>query len=199
MAQPTTLNGTYIDETYQRLVQVEGGIFTDGTGSLISLVPGSVNPTPNYLPFNNAGVFADSYLYQSGSVLKTIIGGEDIGIYLDYTNNSFKLGDPAALEINHSVQVNGSGPYPGITLSNNDFQSVWYVGDNIIKTIIDGGDIGLKLDFSANSYTLGDPAGNNITVSDNGGGDNATLSLLNGVVTFTAIKVPSNLQDKPCD
>jgi len=58
--------------------------------------------------------------------------------------------------------------------------------NGILKSTYTGIDKGLKLDFSANSYTLGDPAGNTITVSDNGGGDNATLSLLNGIVTFNA-------------
>jgi hypothetical protein len=118
-----SLLGSYIDETYQRLVQVSGSSFADGLGNPITIAPGSVNPTPTYLPFNNAGTFADSYLNQSGGILKTT-----------------------------SASV----------------------------------DLGLKLDFAANSFTLGDPAGNIITVSDNGGGDNATLSLLNGNVTFTA-------------
>jgi hypothetical protein len=41
MALPN-LTGQYIQDTYQRLVQTDGSVFTDGTGSLVSLSIGSL-------------------------------------------------------------------------------------------------------------------------------------------------------------
>jgi len=89
-----SLLGSYIDETYQRLVQVSGSSFADGLGNAITLgPPGAVNPTPNYLPFNNAGAFQDSYLNQSGDILKTTSASVDRGLYFNFTNNVYSLGD----------------------------------------------------------------------------------------------------------
>ena len=88
-----SLLGSYIDQTYQRLVQVSGSSFADGLGNPITLAPGSVNPTPTYLPFNNAGTFQDSYLNQSSSILKTTSASIDKGLKLDFNNSIFTLGD----------------------------------------------------------------------------------------------------------
>lgn len=57
---------------------------------------GGVNPTSTVIPFNNAGVFADSYLTNDsvGSVLKTVYSGQDVGMFFDFINYRFTIGDP---------------------------------------------------------------------------------------------------------
>ncbi len=55
---------------------------------------GGTNPTDMFLPYNNAGTFADSYLKQDGDILKSVYGGNDIGINLDFANGTYYFGDP---------------------------------------------------------------------------------------------------------
>jgi hypothetical protein len=193
MAIPS-LTGSYIDETFQRLVQTNNTRteFADGLGNPITLgPPGSVNPTPNYLPFNNAGIFADSYLNQTGSILKTTYNGIDKGLSFNFLDGTYQLGEDVGITILTSSRQINIGDYQE---SNNATYLAINDSTQLIRSVNGGNDKGLKLDFANNSYTLGDPAGNTITVSDNGG-DNASLSLLNGAVTFNAddeININSN-------
>jgi len=84
MAQPTTLAGTYIDETYQRLVQVEGGIFTDGTGSLITF---GTTPTGSLLL--TASVFLNTIEFTKGDNTKFSIT-VDTGSFATTGSNTFR-------------------------------------------------------------------------------------------------------------
>ena len=172
-----SLLGSYIDQTYQRLVQVSGSSFADGLGNPITL-PGSVNPTSTYLPFNNVGTFQDSFLNQpTTGILKTTSASVDIGLYLDFANSRYYLGDPVVnrngtclmvsdsesiiktfsgsadgLELNFQVRTYKIGDFNG-----NNNSTILTIDDanQIIKTTNQGNDIGLKLDFANNVYTFG--------------------------------------------
>lgn len=65
----------------------------------------NVNPTSTFIPYNDAGTFEDSYLINdtASSILKTNYSGTDKGIYLDFANNEYYLGDT-----NYFVKVDTS-------------------------------------------------------------------------------------------
>ena len=118
-----SLLGSYIDQTYQRLVQVSGSSFADGLGNPITLNPGSVNPTPGYLPYNSASLFQDSVLYQSSS---------NIGI--GTTSPVGKL----QVDLNNIDYINTGGAGSHIVLNNpNDT-----AGQSVITSIISGSVVG---------------------------------------------------------
>jgi len=164
-----SLSGSYIDQTYHRLVQVSGSSFADGDGNPITLgPPGAVNPTPTYLPFNSAGTFQDSFLNQSGSILKTISGGIDNGLRSDFANKEYQLGNYNSgnntyIGLYDSYKVAALSALNGIYIGDADSNQhgiVLYIDDTnkVIKTTSAGVDIGLYLDF-ANDYTiLGTPS-----------------------------------------
>jgi len=83
------------------------GNFADATGNITISAGGGTNPTSTYIPYNNAGTFADSYLINdtASSVLKTNYSGTDKGIYLDFASNEYYLGDT-----NYYVKVDTSIP-----------------------------------------------------------------------------------------
>ena len=107
------LTASYIDPLF---ISASAAYYGFGSGSIAS---GSINPTDNYIPFNNGGTFQDSFIYQTGSVLKTTsnIGGvtllqtedylylttedilsltteaSDVGLKLDFNNDIYWLGD----------------------------------------------------------------------------------------------------------
>jgi hypothetical protein len=164
----------------------------NGGGSTLS------GGTNGYIPlWSGSNALTSSYLNQSGSILSTYYNGTNSsGIFLNLSQSDYKFGS----------WNTGSFTYIGVFDQSKqiviDATDLIVIGDNTtsqygtqliindtsqsIKTSLAAIDKGLKLDFAANSYTLGDPAGNTITISDSGGGDNATLSLLDGNVTFTA-------------
>jgi len=113
---------------------------------------------------NNDLTFADL------NVLKTSVGGNDIGLKLDFALNSYILGDVNDVSILVDInprQVN-LGDWNGI---NNG--TSWYLDDitQYIKTSNQGNDIGLKLDFANNFFSIGQYFGNGngclISISDN--------------------------------
>ena len=62
-----SLQNTYIDETYQRLVQVIGNEFADGTGSAITFGPGTLSGgTDRYIPlWSGSSSLSTSSIYQA--------------------------------------------------------------------------------------------------------------------------------------
>lgn len=72
-----------------------------------SIVPGGggTNPTSTYIPYNNAGTFADSFLVNDTDLLKTIYGGNDVGLKLDFVNGDVYLGDPFGVISSNSTSV----------------------------------------------------------------------------------------------
>lgn len=56
---------------------------------------GGTNPTSTFMPFNNAGTFADSFLVNdtTNNVLKSVYSGNDIGLKLDFANSEYIYGN----------------------------------------------------------------------------------------------------------
>ena len=129
-------------------------------------------------------VFADL------NVFKTSVGGNDIGLILDFANQFYNFGDNVNLGGASIIIASGeilgneaSNGYNGILIRPSDGQSLigdWNynlnnthisigVASQLIKTINQGNDIGLKLDFANSNYQLGQITGGNetkITIAD---------------------------------
>jgi len=112
-AQQTRIQQPLYDELYTlpnasgTLALSVNGNFADATGNITISTGGGTNPTSTFIPYNNAGTFADSYLINDtvGSVLKTNYSSVDKGLYLDFANNEYYLGDT-----NYFVKVDTSVP-----------------------------------------------------------------------------------------
>lgn len=92
MAIPSLL-GSYIDQTYPRLVQVSGSEFADGLGNPISI--GISGGTDTYIPlWSGSNALTSSYLVQSfPNTLLTRFPGAETGLMIDYANDIYKFGD----------------------------------------------------------------------------------------------------------
>jgi hypothetical protein len=117
--------------------QSTGNVTVSATGG-----GGGTNPTSTYVPYNNEGTFADSYIINdtANSVLKTYVG-DDKGLYFDFANNSYTLGDYAGFNYNTKFIIDDN--------------------NQIIKTSNNATDKGLFLDFANNAYSFGDNANTN--------------------------------------
>lgn len=117
------------------------------TDALAGAGGGGTNPTPNYLPYNNAGTFADSFLVQDGDILKTFNNG-DGGVYIDYANNQYNYGiiGSSAMYISpNQIIMSNSGPIGYFHIF--DSGNLIYIGTQT--------DIGLKVDISNSKFTFG--------------------------------------------
>ena len=103
---------------------------------------GGTNPTSTFMPFNNAGTFADSFLVNdtANSVLKSVYSGNDIGLKLDFSSKQYLLGD-------FNYDYNGTHLFIADTA-----QKILTVNNNNYR--------GLNLDFGNLQYWLGDYSGN---------------------------------------
>ena len=169
-------------------ISVDGSTIT-GSGTpgdpLVASGGGGTNPTTQFIPVNNSGVFDDSYLKQETDVLKTVYSGNDIGVKLDLANKIFSFGDFDGV---------GDGSY--INVSNAQVINM-HASDGInidcnsgmIKTSTGGYDRGLIIDYTNSTYRLGEgPStgnGTNISVDDN-----------TGIITATGLLyTPNGLQE----
>ena len=121
----------------------------------------SVNPTSTYIPYNNAGTFADSYLINDtvGSVLKTKYLSNDIGLSLDFANNTYLLNAAAGIPYGLKVFFDGSNATQESLLgdwTNDKFGTALQVTQNEVRTKNQGNYTGFKLDYALNAYYLGD-------------------------------------------
>lgn len=124
-------------------------------------------------------------------IIKTIYNNNDIGLNLDFTNGFFRLGDISSSfyfetdTANQKIQTVFSGTANGLII---DYQGLYYaLGDYnqstygthiyiensaaaVIKTLHNGNQVGIKLDFANILYQFGgiDGFGNYIEVDDNG-------------------------------
>jgi hypothetical protein len=158
--------------------------FTKGDGSTFPITVntgsggGVSGGTQYYLPvWTGASTLGTSSLYESASVLKSVYGGSDIGLKLDFANQTHFLGDfngignqtyfatdpGTALSYIYTdgyrnLYFTGPGSSLGDTLANFN-ATIFLIDDALqyIKTSYQGSDIGLKLDFANNNYTLGTP------------------------------------------
>lgn len=101
---------------------------------------GGVNPTSEFIPYNNGGTFQDSFLFNGNAgELTTKPAGTSYGLKLDFANNYFYFGDFDNVY---------SGPYIQIN-SNSGAQEFKVTSPSYF-------DSGLKLDFVNNTHFLGD-------------------------------------------
>lgn len=119
----TTINLPYLSGGLTGTLPLTvNGVGALADGSITIPTGGGTNPTDTYIPYNNAGTFADSYLINDTvlGILKTNYSGTDKGIYLDFVNNEYYLGDT-----NYFIKVNTSVPNTTIsTLSGTGTQMV---------------------------------------------------------------------------
>jgi len=114
-----------------------------------------------YVPFFNTNTtVSGSFLYQSGSLLKTTYGGIDNGIYLDFFNSVYKFGQfqssnfvGLVVDVNSGITKIADPDYIGV------FNGVGLVIDEdaaSIKTKYGGQNWGLDFDFISRSFVFGD-------------------------------------------
>ena len=118
---------------------------------------GGTNPTDTYIPYNNAGIFADSYLINdvANKTLKTFYQGNNVGLTIDFNNYYYSLGDVSSTFPNF---INGSTVE--LLTANSLSKSIIYFTLDGSNESISGGyngiETGLKLDFANNIYKFGD-------------------------------------------
>lgn len=131
---------------------------------------GGTNPTSTFMPFNNAGTFADSFLVNdtTNNVLKSVYSGNDVGLKLDFVNRSYYFGDYSTGngtsflidDINNNIFFFNQGFNNGIYL---DFGGNEYKFGNIPTTsfyFVSG----IKLETYSNGNSVGFSANENISV-----------------------------------
>jgi len=170
-----TTNAKLLIDTTNKIIQTTTGGNSKGIycnfnggdyffGDATDLLGLSVNLT------NNRFILGDvSYVYNGtnlyiddvSQIIKTINNNADVGLYLDFVNNSFYLG------------LFGASPTNIVGFSYDNATGNVYYGDvqgyltqqyfdvdlsnDLIKTVKSGVDKGLYLDFANNQYKFGDP------------------------------------------
>ncbi len=146
--------------------------------SLSGYIQGS-GTTNKVSKFTASGTIGDSLISDSGTIVKTTYSTNDLGLYLDFANNTYKLGDFNFSGLNGTfINVDdttgiitnvGQGNFVGLKLdlTNRNFYlgdvdflangTLFYVDDpnQIIKTQNNQNDLGLFLDFANNNFYLG--------------------------------------------
>ena len=147
---------------------------------------GSTNPTSTRIPVNVSGTFEDSFLKQSGDVLRTNYDGTNLGLFLDFSNNQFAInagsfGQSSGLNMdlnnsNFSLGVSGydADPFGLVIQGTNeiklgDMNGAWNyqfidMQSGVIKTSYEGNDFGIYLDFSTHTYTFGHSQNNQASI-----------------------------------
>ena len=147
-------------------------------------VAAGTNPTSLFIPYNNGGIFGDSYLVNdtTASVLKTVYSASEVGLKLDFANSVFKLGNPVlptGIIVDETANTVKIGD-----VDDNDTDGTGLIVDwnnALINSTYQGSDIGLKLDFANNVYSLGDLQ-NWYIINGGGWGE---LSLFNDIIGDT--------------
>jgi hypothetical protein len=171
MAIPT-LSGSYIDETYIRLVQVSGSEFSDGLGNTISFGPGSLSGGINgYIPlWSGSNALTSSFLQQTNNIIQTVYeGATNSGILLNLSHSEYRFGSWNTGNFTNIIitdelkviDVDSVGEIRIGDTSANQTQTILSVNDTnqSIKTSQGGFDKGLSLDFANQIYAIN--TGNN--------------------------------------
>lgn len=122
--------------------------------------------TANFVSkWSGTNTLTDSLFYSDANVAKTIYGGNDKGIILDFVNNFYLFGN--ADNVPNQLYIGGNELILGDAYNN--VNSTKFIVDDsvqIIKTSSQGADKGLLLNFANNQYSLGDYDGavNGITL-----------------------------------
>jgi hypothetical protein len=135
-----------------------------------------------------SGSFISPLIYDSGSVVKTVYGGNDIGLKLDFPNDSYRFGNPSVAEIIIDEQAEILGTYINggidgfsvrweeqaesttIGFSNTFPFTSLTAGRYRVNSRHEGVINGIDLDFFFKTYEFGHLSGSNqtkITVSHN--------------------------------
>lgn len=160
-----TINGNFLERTIPNL---KGALVTLNMGNSTSEMNledlattlgvgsggGGTNPTSTYVPFNNEGTFADSYLINdaANSVLKTVYEGNDIGLKIDFANGYGQLYSNTGSGLFYDGLNSIIGDY---TFKNNGTYFLVDDYNTIIQSKYQNIDKGLFLDFANNIYGFG--------------------------------------------
>jgi hypothetical protein len=110
----------------------------------------------------DVGAFLSNIVFEinndTGNYIKTSYGGNDIGLKLDFANNIYILGDNDDIVTGSVINIGNSAGNSRITITANNIgtpTSYEIDGSNsIIKSVYQGNDIGLKLDFANNRFEI---------------------------------------------
>jgi len=181
---------SFINGTIQSFLQLNEDKFyaTDSKASLIAAANagggGGTNPTSTFIPFNNAGTFADSFLVNdiTENRIYTQYLTNELGLSFDFTNNLYFLGAPNGNNGNYII-INEADNYIELsTAPNSGNTTTLKIDDNnsIIFTKYNGNEIGLNLDFANTVYNIGDfnfvNSGTHLNINDNNGSINTYSS-----------------------
>jgi hypothetical protein len=164
----------------------------------------NTNPTTPYIPYNNNGIFSDSYFVNDTSTqtLYGIQGGEIKGIKLDFINDDFYYGnittgeylriEPNTRTISTITNNSGTLTNEGIDI---DFNAKSYRYGKFDRTYIDVNDAAVQI--TLNSLKLQATAlsgvGSEMVVADaNGSLSRATIPSGGGGVNPTSTYLPYN-------
>lgn len=147
-----------------------------------------VDDTSRYIEINagrNANV-TSLYIDDAVQTITTKTNNQDIGLKLDFANREYFFGDFSGVVSLTYLYFDVSNDY--CNLSASPINLIVNGGNQFIKTIFGGNDIGLKLDYTISSFYLGDFDNNlnktYIWVKD----ASKSINLLTngGEITFTA-------------
>jgi len=122
--------------------------------------------TANFVSkWSGTNTLTDSLFYSDADIAKTIYGGVDKGLYLDFPNNNYSLG-AAFAGIAAGLYLNNNGQSDiGDYLANNN-ATFFRVDDSNqnISAYFNGASSGLVLDLGNSEYQFGDSLNNNTNI-----------------------------------
>jgi hypothetical protein len=141
-------------------------------------VAAGTNPTSLFIPYNNAGIFGDSFLENDAAndILKTVYSASDIGLKLDFANALYSFGtndNKIVIDINtgfldifyntnqSTFRTEGVGTVLIGDIDNIQSGTSIFINDTSqsIFSRHGGNVIGLNLDFANNEYIFGNDNG----------------------------------------
>jgi hypothetical protein len=127
-------------------------------------VAAGTNPTSLFIPYNNGGIFGDSYFENDtlNSTLKSVYSANDVGLKLDFAANTFSFGDLDYINNGAYILIDDQNRFIEINGGGNSNNTALFVEDitSKIRTSYTNTDYGIELDFANRNFTLGDYAGN---------------------------------------
>jgi hypothetical protein len=151
MAIPSLL-GSYIDQTYPRLVQTSGSEFADGLGNPISI--GISGGTNTYIPlWSGSNALTSSFLNQSNNTLKATYNSVDNGLILDISRSMYYLGDFGNVNSECYLQLTPSQGFM-VTSDSGDYPSRLRLDHNIFSTDVRDFDDNYVSQVSQNSTSI---------------------------------------------
>jgi len=162
----------------------------------------TLNGGNNYLNFADLNIFKTSvggndiglYIDFANNILKTIWYNIDQGIIFEYNNSKFYFGDPQIAVNGSYILVDSNNQYIELNAALGSNNTIFKLDDinKLIKTQSQGNDVGLNLDFANGTYTFGDGSVNSYLQINTG---NSESYLLNGFVDIGNSNVILNVWD----